>query len=62
MTVEELSNILSTLPRNMEIGIRCEGYLIRNPKIGKAFVNGQHLRTETYNPSISLIKNTNGEN
>lgn len=61
MTVEELSNILSTLPRNMEIGIRCEGYLIRDLKISKAFVNGNHLRDESYNPTLSSKQDINAE-
>lgn len=38
MTVEDLANILHTLPRDMEIGIKCEGCLIRDLKIDKAFV------------------------
>jgi len=53
MTVEDLANILHRLPRDMEIGIKCEGYLIRDLKIDKAFVNGNHLRDESYNPTLS---------
>lgn len=61
MTVEDLANILHRLPRGMEIGIKCEGYLIRDLKIDKAFVNGNHLRDESYNPTLSSKQDIRGE-
>lgn len=61
MTVEDLANILHTLPRDMEIGIKYEGYLIRDLKIDRAFVNGNHLRNESYNPTLSSKQNICGE-